>query len=77
MICDFIVTGVYLATLFGVLRYSNGKVERIKTGQFTSSTVKSLAVVSEKLFWMSASEGVVKYEDGGYRDWETIGRAHV
>lgn len=56
--------GVYLATLFGVLRYSNGKVERINTGQFTSSTVKSLAVVSEKLFWMSASEGVVKYEDG-------------
>ncbi len=56
--------GLYMGTLFGVLKYSNGKVTRVETGQFTSSTVKSLAVISEQLFWMSASEGVIKYENG-------------
>ncbi|MCE1168241.1 MAG: ATP-binding protein [Sphingobacteriia bacterium] len=61
---DFFDGGLYMATLFGVLKYTDGKVTRVETGQFTSSTVKSLAVISENHFWMSASEGVVKYDNG-------------
>ena len=54
---------VWIASTEGVLRYENGKVERLKIGESTDNNVYSVAVDKNGILWFANNTGVFKFEN--------------
>ena len=51
----------WLATTVGLLRYENGKIERIDLNEMTDKAVKAIAVGDQNTLWLANSDGIIKY----------------
>jgi len=57
---------IWIASTFGVLKYTSDSVERLPLGNISETTIKGIAVDGLGNLWFTASLGLVKYEKGEY-----------
>lgn len=58
---------VWLATTDGLLKYTEGRIERVNLGEYTHDEMRAIDLLDDGTLWAStATHGVIKYTTRGY-----------
>lgn len=57
---------IWIASTFGVLKYTSDSVERLPLGNLSETTIKGITSDGMGNLWFTASLGIIKYENGEY-----------